>query len=63
VVLISILIDTNAYSAFKQNKSEALEIIQKSDFIGINSIVLGELRAGFAIGSRVEQNEQELQEF
>jgi len=59
----NILIDTNAYTAFKRGKTEAIDIIQRVYIIGINSIVLGELLAGFAGGNRTEQNRKELQEF
>ncbi len=48
----NILIDTNAYASFKRGKNEAIEIIQRVSIIGINSVVLGELLAGFAGGNR-----------
>ncbi len=59
----NILIDTNAYASFKRGRNEAIEIIQRVSIIGINSVVLGELLAGFAGGNRNEQNKQELQQF
>ena len=58
-----ILLDTNAYSAFKRNVPEALEIIRHAPVIGINSIVLGELLSGFAVGKREAINRQELKQF
>jgi tRNA(fMet)-specific endonuclease VapC len=38
----SILLDTNAYAAFKRNQNEAFSIIANVDIIVINSIILGE---------------------
>jgi len=59
----SILIDTNAYAAYRRGAPEAAEIIQRTPFIGVNAIVLGELLAGFAAGSRVDENTRDLQAF
>ncbi|MCI0485966.1 MAG: type II toxin-antitoxin system VapC family toxin [Blastocatellia bacterium] len=58
-----ILLDTNAYAAFKRNAPEAVEIIRHAPLIGINSIVMGELLGGFAIGTREAANRQELNLF
>lgn len=58
-----ILIDTNGYTAFKQGTVEAIEVIQHAPSIGINSVVLGELLGGFAVGTRQEINQQELSRF
>ena len=58
-----ILLDTNAYAAFKRNAPEAVEIIRHAPLIGLNSIVLGELLGGFAAGSREAFNKQELKLF
>ncbi len=58
-----ILLDTNAYSAFKRNVPDAIEIIRHAPVIGINSIVLGELLGGFAVGKREAINRQELKQF
>jgi tRNA(fMet)-specific endonuclease VapC len=58
-----ILIDTNAYASFKRGDMKAVEIIRHSHFIGINTIVLGELLSGFAVGNRESLNRQELETF
>ena len=47
-----ILLDTNAYTAFKQGQSDAVEIVQRATRLAFSSTVLGELLAGFAVGSR-----------
>jgi tRNA(fMet)-specific endonuclease VapC len=58
-----ILIDTNAYTAFKRGLTEAVDIIQRSPQIALPIIVIGELLAGFAAGQREEKNKQELELF
>ena len=58
-----ILLDTNAYVAFKRGDSEALAIIQHAPTIGISTVVLGELLAGFACGNRTARNRAELAAF
>lgn len=58
-----IVLDTNAYAAFKRNLPEAVEVIRRAPLIGINTIVLGELLAGFAVGAREAANKQELKIF
>lgn len=58
-----ILIDTNAYTAFKQGNEEVIEVIQTAEIIGISPVVLGELLSGFDIGSKTKKNREELQLF
>lgn len=58
-----ILLDTNAYSAFKHNSKDAIDIISRAEHIGMNSVVAGELCAGFAAGTREDKNLRELREF
>ena len=58
-----ILIDTNAYAAFKRNAPDAVEIVRRVPLIVVNSIVLGELLSGFAVGSREAINKHELNLF
>jgi len=58
-----ILIDTNRYTDFCKNDNEAVLLVQKSFKIYIPLIVLGELRAGFACGSRGSENERSLIRF
>lgn len=58
-----ILLDTNAYVAFKRGAQEALEIIQGVEAIGISTIVLGELLSGFSAGRREAENRRGLDAF
>ena len=58
-----ILIDTNAYAAFKRDDTTAVNVIRTSAYIGINIVVLGELYSGFKGGSRETRNKKELIQF
>jgi tRNA(fMet)-specific endonuclease VapC len=58
-----ILVDTNAYVAFKQGEPEARTILEHAPAIGFNTVVLGELLSGFAAGARDEANRKELSDF
>ncbi len=58
-----ILIDTNAYAAFKRGDPQALAVLRRAPEIGLCPTVLGELLAGFACGSQVARNRRELDEF
>ena len=58
-----LLIDTSAYSAFMRGHRDIRSALQEADEIFFNSIVLGELRAGFARGRRQRRNAQELKTF
>src|SRR5260221_4813399 len=58
-----ILIDTNAYVAFKRGSPSAMDIIQHAEKLGISPIVLGELLGGFECGNKAKKNRDELQQF
>ncbi|TAN45309.1 MAG: type II toxin-antitoxin system VapC family toxin [Nitrospirae bacterium] len=58
-----ILIDTNAYAAFKKNDLRALQVFRTVDYIGIDVVVLGELLGGFKGGSKESKNKKELEQF
>ena len=58
-----ILIDTNAYVAFKRGEDTALEVIQYAETLAISPIVLGELLSGFECGNKTKKNRDELQQF
>ena len=58
-----LLLDTSAYSAFMRGHAEILSEIQGADEIFLNSIVVGELIAGFIKGGRRRKNENELRKF
>lgn len=58
-----ILLDTNAYVAFKRGDHPILDIIQHAETLAISPIVLGELLSGFECGNRTKKNRDELQQF
>ena len=58
-----IIVDTNFYAAFKKNETAAVNLLRRADFIAVNTVILGELLAGFRCGSREEQNRRELDRF
>lgn len=58
-----ILVDTNAYAAFKRGEPEAVDILRQAELIGVSAVMLGELLSGFASGRRDAQNRRELKMF
>jgi tRNA(fMet)-specific endonuclease VapC len=58
-----VLLDTSAYSAFMRGHPEIKQAVQEADEICVNSVVLGELLAGFMRGRRRKKNEGELRTF
>lgn len=58
-----LLIDTNIYVAFKRNEPKVVELLRQAESIAVNSVVLGELLAGFMGGSRETLNRRELDQF
>ncbi len=58
-----ILIDTNAYVAFKRGDASILEIIQYAEALAISPVVIGELLSGFECGNKIKKNRDELQQF
>jgi len=56
-------IDTNIYSALKRGDAKIVGLLENADEVYISSIVLGELYAGFRMGSRLMENIKELKEF
>jgi len=58
-----IMLDTNFYAAFKRNDADAVSLLRKVEYIGVNTVILGELLAGFRCGNREQQNREELDQF
>lgn len=57
------VLDTSAYSHFKRGDPQIVDLIDQAEWIGVPSVVLGELWAGFLSGRRARENESELREF
>lgn len=58
-----VAIDTNRYTDFARGDKHSLEILEGAEQIFVPLIVLAELRAGFACGSRAAENERSLIKF
>jgi tRNA(fMet)-specific endonuclease VapC len=56
-------LDTVTYSHLKRGESRTTDILDRAEWIGVPVIVIGELCAGFAKGSRLQRNLKELDEF
>lgn len=54
---MKLLLDTNRYTDFARGEREAVEIMESASAIFIPFVVLAELRAGFACGNRIRENE------
>lgn len=59
----ALLLDTSAYSAFKRGHAGAAKALRRSERLLLPSIVIGELLAGFELGSRRHHNRDELADF
>ena len=58
-----ICLDTSAYTNFRRGSPEAVQAITRARSVLVPVIVLGELHAGFQLGSRTEENEAGLIQF
>lgn len=60
---MNLLIDTSAYSALQKGSLPIKKILENADQIYIPTIVIAELKAGFAFGSKKTVNESLLDKF
>jgi len=58
-----LLIDTNIYSYALKGDDEVVNVLRKSEQIGISVISIGELLSGFKGGGREKKNREELEIF
>ena len=58
-----ICLDTSAYSNFRRGEPGAVEHLDRAAWIGVPSVVVGELSAGFLLGRRAHENFDALGEF
>jgi tRNA(fMet)-specific endonuclease VapC len=56
-------LDTSAYSQFKRGEPEVTGLLDRAEWVGVPSIVIGELYVGFFAGGQRARNEEELSEF
>jgi tRNA(fMet)-specific endonuclease VapC len=57
------LIDTSAYAHFRRGHSPVVDLIARTDMVLLSVITLGELEAGFTLGTRARENRMILEEF
>jgi tRNA(fMet)-specific endonuclease VapC len=62
-VALRIAVDSNRYTDFCRGEERSVEVFRTADELWLPLIVLGELRAGFAHGSRRVENERTLTKF
>jgi len=59
----AVLIDTNAYAAFKRGDAQIVDVLRHAPSVIVCTTVLGELLGGFAAGEREQKNRAELTRF
>lgn len=57
------MVDKSAYAASLRGQPTAVDVLRRADSILLPCVVLGELLAGFEVGSRRSKNRAELREF
>ena len=60
---MNVALDTNAYSEFMHGDSDRVHVVRTARTIALPLIVLGELRAGFAVGNRESANAANFRRF
>jgi tRNA(fMet)-specific endonuclease VapC len=60
---VRLALDSNRYSDLCRGDRDAVRVIEEAAEVYLPFIVLGELRAGFAAGTRTVQNERALARF
>jgi tRNA(fMet)-specific endonuclease VapC len=58
-----VLLDTNILAGFFAGDPDTVEGVQRCQMLALNPVVLGEMLAGFAAGSRAEANRKLLSRF
>jgi tRNA(fMet)-specific endonuclease VapC len=62
-VAVRLALDTNRYTDLCEGDKSVTESVRFADEVWLSFVVLGELRAGFAVGSRGPRNEAVLRRF
>jgi tRNA(fMet)-specific endonuclease VapC len=62
-VAVKLALDTNRYTDLCRGNAAVVETVERADEVWLPFIVLGELRAGFAVGSQGPRNEAVLRRF
>ena len=59
----AVLLDTSAYVHFRRGQRDVVEILTNAQNVYLSAVTVGELEAGFVLGSRPEENRTNLREF
>jgi tRNA(fMet)-specific endonuclease VapC len=60
---VRVALDTNRYRDFCEGEEDVNRLLEEAESVHLPLIVIGELRAGFAVGSKGRENEGVLQRF
>jgi tRNA(fMet)-specific endonuclease VapC len=60
---MNVLLDTSAYSALRRGNQQILDVLRRSETVGVPAVVLGELYSGFRAGDRCGENMAQLAQF
>ena len=60
---MKIIIDTNVYAELARGNEHVRRILENADVVFVPVAVLGELHAGFNMGSRTAENRRQLEDF
>jgi tRNA(fMet)-specific endonuclease VapC len=60
---VKVALDTNRYVDLCRNTTETVALLEEAEAVLLPFVVLGELRAGFALGRRHAENERVLRRF
>jgi tRNA(fMet)-specific endonuclease VapC len=60
---VKLALDTNRYRDLCDGDAEVVRLMEEADSIHLPFVVIGELRAGFALGKKGRENEAVLQRF
>ena len=60
---VRLALDTNRYTDLCRGDASVVEAVERADEVWLPFIMLGELRAGFAVGSQGARNEAVLRRF
>lgn len=60
---MNVALDTNRYRDLSEGDEAVVRLLEEADGIFLPLIVIGELRAGFALGRKGRENEATLQRF
>ena len=60
---MKLIFDTNRYTDFARGVPEVVNRFESADELWLSIIVLGELRGGFAVGSKRRENEEKFEKF